>query len=81
MYSHATETVLQAGVIEITNTYQVKCSIKYTAGGIFIDMRKWIVWPGFSDFRPTKKGIMLECNIWRKALPMIQQLLDDNTKV
>ena len=47
---------------------------KTSDGEIFIDVRKWLRFPGSNDFMPSRKGITLELSVWTLVIQKIRDL-------
>lgn len=61
---------------EITNLH---LSVKQVGGKLMIDARKWLKYPNVEDYRPSHKGIMLDLDTWIKVIPMISDMINDNS--
>ena len=56
--------------------YRTVVTLKGFSGNKYIDLRKWFKFKESKEYRPTGKGICLEPEDWRKAMPMIERMLE-----
>ena len=55
--------------------------LKFVGTKPFIDLRKWRVFPGQSQFIPAKnKYFCISVDDWKRVLAMISKMIDENSK-
>ena len=70
--------VLESSEIKIGGCSKFLVEFKIIDGKQFIDVRKWVLFPGSSEWMPTKKGICLELHQWKQAIEKMEELLSAN---
>ena len=53
---------------------KILVQVKVSEGKFFIDVRKWLLFPGALEFMPSRKGIVLDFNQWTQVIKSIQEL-------
>ena len=66
---------LDARDLEVGKTTILHFAVKSQAGGLFLDARKWIKYPNCDEFRATIKGLSTGLSDWKRAIPLIQELI------
>lgn len=61
--------------LDLGEMVKLRVSLKSIDGKLFVDVRKWVKWPNIDHFIATKKGIMLSCGDWKKAITMIESMI------
>ena len=67
---------LSAFDMELGETAMLHASTKSVDGRIFIDARKWYKYPNLTEYVPTKKGLNMVVADWKRAMPLLQALID-----
>ena len=62
--------------IILGETTRLRASLKTFDGRLFLDVRKWIKYPTIQEFRATSKGIMISIEDWKRAMEMINKVID-----
>ena len=72
--------MLDLDVKELKNGENVKIlvQVKVSQREFFIDVRKWLKFPGATDFMPSRKGVALTFSQWTEIIKMIEELQANN---
>ena len=52
------------------------CAIKTRDGLLEVDARKWSTFKGQDNYIPSRKGLQMKPEDWKRAIPLILELLD-----
>ena len=63
----------------LSETVKAMIQLKSNDNRLLVDVRKWFKFERNLDYFPTRKGITLDVDQWKKIIPMIQNLIDGKT--
>lgn len=68
--------------VYLSNCKRLELSLKFYFARRMLDLREWVKFPGETEFRPTRKGLMIDLSIYKDdILPAIQKLIDSKIDV
>lgn len=67
--------VLDGKELKIGECSKLLVELKVIDGQQFVDVRKWVLFPGAVEFMPSKKGVCLKLSQWSQVIEKIKELL------
>ena len=63
---------------KLSPTQLLRICVKSSRGTLYVDVRKYIRYSEDSDYCPSKKGVMLEFEDWKRVIPLIESFVNAN---
>lgn len=68
--------------IQYSDARRLELSLKIAFAKRWLDIREWVKFPGESDFKPTRKGLMIDLSVWKyDILPAIQKAIETGVEI
>ena len=71
---------LETKEVGIGHCSKILVQLKIIDGKQFVDVRKWVLFPGSTEWMPSKKGVCLELGQWEQVMLAIQKMIEDSSK-
>ena len=67
---------IDSEIVRVTPLQTVHIELKANNGDLYLDARKWFKFENSDIYIPSKKGLQMRREDWKRAIPLIQELLE-----
>lgn len=68
---------IESKEVELGKGVKLVVSVKLLENKKFLDVRKWYMYPNQTEYMPSRKGLMMAFEDWKKVLPRVKELLEE----